>query len=108
MNDAIHVEGLIKKFDGKWEDTMKDEDLEMLEELGNDLGMDIEKFTSPEAMFTMHLINIAFGLIMVVIGVFLLFKTRQQKENSGKKIAGWILTGLGVVIMISHIIQIIN
>lgn len=82
---------------------MTDDDLEMLEQF----GIDVEQLTTPEAMFRMHLFNIFTGIIMLVIGIFLLYRTRKQRESSGKKIAGWILAGLGVTVTITHTIQMI-
>ena len=82
---------------------MTDEDLEMLEQF----GIDVEQLIAPEAMFRMHLLNIFIGVIMLAIGICLLCKTRKQKENSGKKIAGWILAGMGVTVAITHTIQMI-
>ena len=82
---------------------MTDEDLEMLEQF----GIDVDKLTAPEAMFRMHLFNIITGVIMLVIGILLLCRSRKQRENSGKKIAGWILVGLGVTVTITHTIQMI-
>lgn len=73
---------------------MDDKDLDFLKEMGVD----------PETVFQMHIINIAVAVIMIGLGAFLLFKSRKQK-SSGKKTAGWILIGLGTIVTLTHVIQ---
>lgn len=55
-----------------------------------------------------HISSISIGFIMTVVGVILLVKVRKMSDNIGKKkIAGWILAGLGAGIMVLHIVQMI-
>jgi hypothetical protein len=79
---------------------MTEKDLAELSEL----GIDVSKIT-PEAILRVHLINIGVGIIMLLIGGYLLFKTRKEKK-SGKKTAGWILIGIGSTVCLIHIVQI--
>ena len=55
----------------------------------------------------MHIFNISFAAVMIIVGVILVYKTRSIKNKSGKKIAGWILLILGVLTLITHVIQLI-
>lgn len=77
---------------------------EDLEELAN-LGVDIERIT-PESILQVHLMNIGAGVLMILAGGFLLYRTRKQKSG-GKKTAGWILLALGFSVTAVHVIQII-
>lgn len=76
---------------------------EELEELA-DFGVDIESIT-PESIFRVHLMNIGAGILMVLIGVFLLLRTKQK--GSGKRTAGWILLTIGISVVGVHVIQMI-
>jgi len=83
-----------------------------MEEFGRNLmekmSVDADLFDfSTEAMNRMHIINIIVGVVMMAIGGILLFKIRKQKEGGGKRVAGWILLGLGIVTTVSHVIQMI-
>lgn len=83
-----------------------------MEEFGRNLmekaGIDADLFDfSAEAMTRMHIINIIVGVVMMAIGGILLFKIRKQKDDGGKRIAGWILLGLGIATTVAHIIQMI-
>ena len=94
-------ERMEQNFDNQLE---KAEGLEgkLMEKFGidpNDYGI------SPEMMDNMHILNIAGGAIMLAIGGLLLFLSRKQKTSSGKKIAGWILAGLGALAIITHFVQ---
>ena len=55
----------------------------------------------------MHIFNISLAAVMIIIGIFLVYKTRNIKQKSGKKIAGWILLILGVLTLLTHVIQLI-
>jgi len=81
---------------------MGEKERELIEKFGFDLS---EFDFSSEAMFKMHLLNIVTGAAMLVVGGILLFKTRKQKNGGGKRIAGWILVGLGAAVTITHTIQ---
>ncbi|MGL6201183.1 MAG: hypothetical protein ACRC3H_19860 [Lachnospiraceae bacterium] len=76
---------------------------EELEELA-DLGVDIESIT-PESIFRVHLMNIGAGILMVLIGVFLLLRTK--KKRGGKRTAGWILLAIGISVIGVHVMQMI-
>lgn len=78
---------------------MKSEEMQEL----TDLGVDISSIT-PESIFRVHLMNIGAGVLMMLIGGFLLYRTRKQK-SSGKKTPGWILLALGFSITAIHVIQ---
>ena len=83
-----------------------------MEELGRDLmekaGVDADLFDfGAEAMTRMHLINIIVGVVMMAIGGVLLFQIRKQKDGGGKRVAGWILLGLGIATTVAHTIQMI-
>ena len=54
----------------------------------------------------MHIFNIIAGVVMLVIGGILLFTVRKQKVGGGKRVAGWILIGLGALALVTHMIQI--
>ena len=55
----------------------------------------------------MHLFNIAFAAVMIIIGAILVYQTRGVPLKNGKKIAGWILLILGIVTVIAHVLQLI-
>jgi len=55
--------------------------------------------------FTMHVASISIGVIMVTVGAILLVKTRKALDRSRKKIAGWILAGLGIGIVGLHLVE---
>jgi hypothetical protein len=78
---------------------MADKDLEELRVL----GVDISKIT-PEEIFKVHMLNIGVGILMLLIGSFLLFNTRKEKK-SGKKTAEWILIGIGITVCLVHVVQ---
>ena len=53
----------------------------------------------------MHVFNISLAAIMVIIGGILAYQTRNIRQRSGKKIAGWILLVLGILTVIQHTVQ---
>ena len=55
----------------------------------------------------MHAFNIAIAAIMIIIGAILAYQTRNNILKNGKKIAGWILLILGILTLITHVIQLI-
>ena len=55
----------------------------------------------------MHIFNISFAAVMIIVGVILVYKTRSIKKKSGMKIAGWIFLILGALTLITHVIQLI-
>ena len=61
---------------------------------------------SAATVSTMHIFNIIVGIVMLVIGGILLFTVRKQKVGGGKRVAGWILVGLGCITTVTHILQI--
>lgn len=75
-----------------------------LEEL-HALGIYPDTVTSAE-IFKVHMLNIGVAAVMLLIGTLLLFITRKETD-SGKKIAGWILIGLGFTVAAVHIIQMV-
>jgi len=55
----------------------------------------------------MHIFNIAFAVVMIIIGAVLVYQTRGVQLKNGKKIAGWILLILGIITVIAHVVQLI-
>ena len=55
--------------------------------------------------FISNVFNLSAGLVMAVIGSVLLMKARKIEGKSKKKIAGWILLGLGVATVAFSIAQ---
>ena len=55
----------------------------------------------------MHVINLVLAVIMIVIGAIFAYQTRNANLKRGKKIAGWILLILGILTLITHVIQLI-
>jgi len=55
--------------------------------------------------FTMHVASMSIGAVMTIVGGVLLVKTRKVIGITKKKIAGWILAGLGIGIVGLHIAQ---
>lgn len=56
----------------------------------------------------MNIFNIIVGTVMLIIGGILLFAIRKQKTGGGKRVAGWILIGLGALAIVTHIYQILT
>ena len=55
----------------------------------------------------MHIFNISLAAAMIIVGAILVYKTRNIKQKSGKKIAGWILLVLGALTLVIHVIQLL-
>jgi len=82
---------------------MSDNGLKFLE----GLGIDPEAFgITDSAIYWSGILNLVTGLIMLVIGAILLYRTRKLK-NCNKKTAGWILIGLGTLITLSRVVQMV-
>lgn len=76
------------------------EDLKSLKELGFDFNA--EKIST--GILIINIINIIIGLGLIVIGVVLLLKSKED-TNGKKKTIGWILIGIGIVMICAHLIQ---
>ena len=86
-------------------------EFEELKKEYEELQKDIKDETSMQGMGVsetgMHIFNISISAIMIIVGIILVYKTRRTKQKSGKKIAGWILLILGVLVLLTHVIQLI-
>ena len=93
------------------ENTDLEKEFEDLQKEYEEIQKEVEEETSMQDVgvsdTVMHVFNISISVIMIVIGAILVYKTRGTKLKSGKKIAGWILLILGVLVLITHAIQMI-
>ena len=72
-------------------------------------GISLNPFNfNAEISSGMHILNIGAGILLMIIGGALLFTMRKQERGGGKRVTGWILLGLGLVITVLHIIRIIR
>ena len=76
-------------------------------ELRQEMQKDIEAAQSGVGQTQMHLFNIGFAAVMVIIGAILVYQTRKVQLKNGKKIAGWILLVLGIMTLIVHVVQLL-
>jgi hypothetical protein len=77
------------------------------EEAISEANAEIEASQSMVSATEMHLFNIAFAAVMIIIGAILVYQTRGVQLKNGKKIAGWILLILGIITVIAHVLQLI-
>ena len=68
-------------------------------------GVEVGSAEYQKEEFVSNVFNLSAGLVMAVIGSVLLMKARKIEEKSKKKIAGWILLGLGVATVAFSIAQ---
>ena len=68
----------------------------------------LQLYFSAASISAMHIFNIIAGVVMLVIGGILLFTVRKQKVGGGKRVAGWILIGLGALALVTHVFQIFS
>ena len=83
-----------------------------MEKLGKTLmaktGINLNPFDfNAEISSEMHILNIGVGILLMIIGGALIFTVRNQERGGGKRVAGWILLCLGVVVTVLHILRII-
>lgn len=53
----------------------------------------------------MHVFSIGFEIVLILLGIFLLFKNRGLKEKKGASYAGLICFVLGIIAVISRFVQ---
>lgn len=73
----------------------------MEERLENSIDSMLDSF-SP----LLYIFNVLGGLLLLLIGVFLLMKSRQPKQDK-KKIIGFTMIGLGALAIFSGVLQMI-
>lgn len=84
-----------------------DELMKEVEELEKDTHTEIG-LSMPGINPTMiHIFNISIATVMIFIGAILAYQTRNTRQKSGRKIAGWILLILGALVLLQHSLQLI-
>lgn len=101
-NENTELQEDVDEIKKEYEELQKEYD-----ELQEEMDAEVAISDSGVSDMEMNVFNISLAGIMIIIGAILVYKTRNIKQMSGKKIAGWILLILGALTLITHVIQLI-
>ena len=101
----INQEQAMEEQEGKIEKMMDSIDAKMEKIEATIEGVEVGSAEYQQAEFITNVASGSAGIIMAVIGAVLLMKARKIEGKSKKKIAGWILLGLGAAAVVSAALQ---